>query len=340
MAVKTFADTSAVSLSYAFDNGYDGSEVTADTLAYVPFTTEGFKMSKDAKTSTAITSSRRISNSKNTQGTAEGATTAEMGVVDFIKDFFQAAMMNTWTADPGGVFSTITDGSVPQYMVWEKVIRPEVGATKKQSVEQYFGTLVNEATLDLGNEGDVATLALTMMSANAAYNETVQGADGLGGSLATSKTSPDDYELADSANNVTSIVVKDSGGTVIPMTFSTGSIKITNNVRTQGAVGSVFAAGMAMGKVAVEMTGTAYYYDQSVLKAHMENELMSVEMSIETAEGTYDITLPAVRAGAPDANAQSENSDYTSSITLTAQEGTVGSTKCAIHVKLTPTATP
>jgi hypothetical protein len=101
----------------------------------------------------------------------------------------------------------------------------------------------------------------------------------------------------------------------------------------------VFAAGAAMGKVAVELSGTIYYYDQTVLKAHMENEVLSASFSIETAEGKLDFFLPALTAQSPGGNAQGENQDYTNTITFTGQEGLLddGTTKCVLAIDWTAT---
>lgn len=337
MTIKSFADTSAVSLAYAFSTAASKTDTPPTTLQVLPFTSEGFKLSKEAKSSTAIGSNRRNLGSKNTKGTAEGAATIEFGGAQFCRDMLQAALMNVWTPGTDPDPDTITDGSLKQYMVWERVIRPNVGATEKQSLERYYGALVNETTLTM-NDGDVITLASNLMCVNGDYDEQLQGANGLGGSIATTKTAAESYELADASNNLKSVTLFDSTGTPMQVTFSQLSLKITNNVRTQGAASVVFAAGAAMGKVAVELSGTIYYYDQSVLAAHMENEIMSASFSIQTAEGTFDFHLPALKAQSPSGNAQGENQDYTNTITFTAQEGLLAdnTTKCSLSVDWTP----
>ena len=96
MAIKSFADTSAVSLAYAFTDAATATEVVATDFQLVPFTTEGFTLSKEAKTSQAISGSRRTRGSKNTKGTASGALTVEFGAVKFCLDMIQAALQSTW----------------------------------------------------------------------------------------------------------------------------------------------------------------------------------------------------------------------------------------------------
>ena len=70
MAIKSFADTSAVSLAYGFTDAANTAEVDLQELKYIPFTTEGFTMAKEAQVSQAITASRRSKGSKNTKGSA------------------------------------------------------------------------------------------------------------------------------------------------------------------------------------------------------------------------------------------------------------------------------
>lgn len=335
MPIKSFADTSAVSLSYAFSDAADAGEVVATELNLVPFTTEGFTMSKEAKTSAAISGSRRIKGSKNTKGSASGAATLEFGSSQFCLDMLQAALMNTWT-DAGDGSSYIFDSDVKQYLLFEKTIRPNAGAAEKQSHERYFGTLVNDATIELG-DGELITLAVNTMSANADYTEAPQGSDGMGGSIATTKVVPESYEIADASNNLENFVLRDAGGQPLELTFASASIGIENNVREQPGLGHVFSAGMGMGKVGVSVSGEVYYYDQTVLDVHMTNKRMTGEASIETEEGRFDFFFPNMVAQSPSSNAGGENQDYTTSLTLSAEEGKHEGKDCTVYIKFTPT---
>ena len=333
MAIKSFADTSAVSLAYAFSDAADAAEVLSTELNLIPYTTEGFTMAKEAKTSQAISGSRRSKGSKNTKGTASGAFTIEFGATPFCMDMLQALLMNTWEQD--GVSQVITDSDLKQFMVVEKTIRPNVGEFEKQSHERYYGTLINDATLELG-DGELITLAASTMSANADYTEELQGADGAGGSLVPVKVVPVDYEIADASNNLKNIVITDDLGNPLEMTFSTASLQIENNVREQAGIGHVFAAGMGMGKVGVNMSGEVYYFDQTVLDVHMRNQRIKGEMVLETREGKFEIYLPNMMAQSPSSNAGGENQDYTTSITLTAEEGEHEGKTCCIFIRFTP----
>lgn len=334
MPIKSFADTSAVSLAYAFSDAADASELTDTNFQLVPFTTEGFTMSKEAKSSQAISGSRRTRGSKNTKGTAAGALTVEFGAVDFCLDMLQAAMMNTWT-DLGTGVKTIYDSDLTQFLAFEKTIRPSVGQAEKQSHEKFFGTLVNDITLEFG-DGELVTMAVNTMSSFADYNEALQGVDGLGGSMATVKTVPSDYEIADSSNNLDSLVLLDENDVPLEMTFSTASLQIENNVREQPGLGHVFAAGMGMGKVAASLSGDVYYYDQTVLDTHMNNRRMKGRAVVETREGKFEFFFPNMVAQSPTSNAGGENQDYTTSLTLSAEEGIHEGVTCTMFIEYTP----
>jgi hypothetical protein len=338
MPVRSFADTSAVSLAYAIADATSAAEVGVTPFSYLPFTTEGFNMAKEAKASTAITNDRRPNNSKNTKGSASGAVTLEFGATPFIQDMLSLGLMSEWAlvdeldATKG---SFITDDDLKRFMVIEKTAKGGPEATDTLYHERYYGTMVNDFTMEFG-DGELITLALNTISTFADYANAVAGADGLGGSVASAKTAPDDYEVADSSNNLKNLVIKDANGVPLEMTFSDASLQVQNNVREQPGLGHEFAAGVGVGKVGVSLSGEIYYFDQTVLDAHMTNKRLSGELTLETVDGTYVIYLPNLVAQSPSNSADGENQDYKTSITLTAEKGavTIGTVEhiCAIAI--------
>jgi len=344
--VKSFNDTSSVSLAYAItplDRASDFA-VTKVPMKLVPFTTEGFAMQKEAQTSTAIRGDRRTTGSKNTKGSANGAVTVEFGATDWVLDLLQLIMLSEWKniddATPA-LGKYITDGELKQYMLVEKTTRQGRAPTDRLDHEWYFGTIMNDATLEFG-DGALITLACNTMSANADYANALVGADGLGGSLASAKTMPGDYEIADSSNNLGAIEIKDADGDVLEVTWSDASLQIQNNAREQSGLGHQFAAGIGIGKVAVTFSGEIYYFDQTILDTHMKNKRTSLKTTIATAEGTFTIHLPNMMAQAPTNNAEGENTDYKTSLTMVAEAGvvTIGANvdiPCVIAVEFVPT---
>ncbi len=223
----------------------------------------------------------------------------------------------------------------------EKTVRQGALATDRLDHEWYFGTMMNDATLNFG-DGELITLACNTMSANADYGNALAGVDGLGGSVGISKEKPANYEIADSSNNLSEIEIRNADGDLMEVTWSDASMQIQNNVREQSGLGRQFAAGIGIGKIAVTFSGEIYYYDQSILKAHMDNKRVSLKTNISTAEGTFTIQLPNLMAQAPTNNAEGENADYKSAMTLTAEEGkvTIGAhvdIPCVMAITFVPT---
>lgn len=324
MPVKQFADTSSVSIAYAIDAAATASELSAAEFNYVPFTTEGFALAKESQQSAAITSDRRPSGSKNTQGSASGSVGTELGYAPFVLDMLKLAVMNEWTEDTSAADGSLyaTDGDIRQFFVVEKRIKGQKAGVKTNFFERYFGNLVNEATIEIGGSDLVSFTVNTM----AAFGDTASAdasTDADAGGLVTTYTKPESYEIADASNNVSKITLKDASGNPMEVVWSDATLTITNNVREQGGVGHEFAAGMTMGKVNASLSGTIYYYDDSVLNAHLKNESVSAELEISTSEGVFIINLPKLKAESPSANAQGENQDYTQSLTLNAERGTV-----------------
>ena len=322
--IKSFTDTSAVSLAYALDGAANASEVTATALTYLPFTQEGFQLSKDSQMSTAIRGDRRQSGSKNTKGTASGSAGLEFGVTPFINDMLQAAMMSEWVTHATDVNqSFIADGETKQFFLIEKRVRNVVNGTLTNFFERYYGNLANEVSIEMGGS-DLVSMSVNTMAVFGDITKAAADIDADAGGLATTYAAPQDYEIADASNNVKKATLYDAAGVALPVTFSTITLSITNNVREQEAVGSEFAGGMGMGKVNAQVSGTIYYYDDSILDAHLLNKYVSAEIVIETAEGEFTIYLPKAKAEAPNANAGGENQDYTQTLTLNGEAGEVG----------------
>lgn len=343
--IKSFNDTSAVSVAYALTDSADKATVIAakPAMKLLPFTTESFTMQKESKTSSAIRGDRRTSGAKNTKGSANGGLTVEFGAVNFVLDLLQLAMMNDWNpvdeANPL-LGKYITDGELKQFMLVEKTVSTGKTATDQLDHEWYFGTAINDATIKFA-DGELVTFETSTISANADYGTAVAGVGGLGGSLALSKAVPTPYEIADSSNNLASIVLKDDTGAVMEVVWSDASLQIQNNVREQSGLSKQFAAGIGIGMVGVNFSGEIYYVDQTILDAHMKNKSLSVEITVATAEGTFTITLPKLKAQAPTNNADGQNNDFKTSLTLAAETGdvTIGTETlpCMIAIEYVPT---
>lgn len=343
MPVRSFTDTSAVSLAYAIGSGTAPADFSLAQFKYLPYTSEGFQMSKEAQESTAITTNRRSAGSKNTRGSASGSVTLEFGAAPFVRDMLSLALMSEWADVTTGVAADgqyLLDGETKKFMAVEKTVKSGNASTDTQYHECYYGTLVNDATLEFG-DASLITMALNTLSVMASYASAQAGVDGLGGSIAAlGKTIPAPYEIADSSNNLKSLVVRDSGGVPLELTFSDASLQIQNNAREQTGLGHEFAAGVGVGKVAATLSGEAYFYDQTILATHMTNQRLSAEMSIETNEGTFTIHLPSLVAQSPSNSSDGANQDYKTSLTLTAEAGevTIGAAAktCVIAVVYVP----
>lgn len=346
--VRSFNDTSAVSLAYGISDLDSPTDFSSAKLAmkYIPYTTEGFSMQKESKTSTAIRGDRRTSGAKNTKGSANGAVTVEFGATDFVQDMLALLLLSDWQPiDPAKptLGKYLIDGALRKYMAVEKTIRSGPLATDRLDHEWYLGTIMNDGTLNFG-DGELVTLALNTLSANAAYASAVAGAGGLGGSIASAKALPAAYEIADSSNNLGKIELKNAAGTALEVVWTDASIQIQNNAREQSGLGYQFAAGIGLGKVVVTCSGTIYYFDQTMLATHMTNKRVSLKYNIATAEGTFTIRMPNLMVQAPSNNAEGENTDFTSAITMVAEAGKLDigtllkNIECMVCIEFVPTA--
>lgn len=342
--IKTFNDSSAVTVAYAISDAADKATVEAakPAMKLVPFTKESFQMQKEAKSSEAIRGDRRTSGSKNTKGSANGGVTVEFGAVPFVLDLLQVAMLSTWTdidnANPAAG-KYITDGELIQYLLVERTIRRGKKATDNQDHEWYFGSVINDFSMKFA-DGELISLETSTISANGDYATAVAGANGLGGSLASAKSAPPEYEIADSSNNLATIEMKSADG-VMEVTWSDATLQVQNNAREQSGLSRQFAAGVGVGLVAITFSGEIYYMDQSLLDTHMKNGFVSIKLTISTAQGTFTFHMPKMKVGSPTNNAEGQNTDFTTSVTLTAEAGEVeigaATVPCMIAIEYVPT---
>lgn len=332
MPVRQFTDTSAVAVAYVRDNAATLEEFKANgdhEMRFVPYTAENHTVGLDSTKSTAITSSRRSNGSKNTRGSASAGWTSEMGFTQFIRDMLEMSFMDDFKKVADGV-EILLDGEKNQFFVSEERITNN-GA---RNFRLFLGQLVNEMTLTFG-DSNMGTLQIASVAANFDHwmnKETTT--DATKGGVGSKYLEPDAYEQADAANNIKNLYMAKQDGTEVEMTFSQITATLTNNVRTQNAVGHIFAAGLAKGQADVGFSGTAYYEDDTLLGMHMNNEKLRLALPIETKEGVIVLFAPRLSLSSPGGNSGGQNQDFTSSITLTAETGTVKvngtDTKCLL----------
>lgn len=323
--VKTFADTSSVTLAYGITDAADANTVALAKLNYIPYTQEGFTLSKESAESAAIRQNRRSKGRKNTRGTTSGSAGLEFGVTPFIEDMLALSAMSEWKdvteADAPTGAKFLIDGSTPRFFLVEKRIKAVRSGAKHNDFRRFYGNLVNEASIEVSE--DLVGFTVNTMAAFAdIFTAEAEASEDAGG-LASTYEAPEDYEIADASNNVKNAVIRDSDGNPLELTFGDFTISISNNVREQRGVGNEFAAGMGMGKVAVSVSGTAYYFDNTLLETHLTNKFVSFECDIVTSEGTYKFKVPYGKVGPTEDSAGGENQDFTSTLQIDGEEGTV-----------------
>lgn len=187
-------------------------------------------------------------------------------------------------------------------------------------IGQYFGTCINEMTLDFA-DGDFVKASVTTLSTSYDYYKpnAPTSSDRQNSDIASDYRDATQDSLLDTTNSIKSIVLKDANGDVIPAVFSTASLKISNNLREQAALGSQFMAGVGVGKVNATLTGEIYFYDNTLLEKHLANEKVSAVIELNDSNEAVVITLPRLAISAPSNNAQGENQDYKTSLTFTAE---------------------
>lgn len=214
----------------------------------------------------------------------------------------------------------LIDGTTLKPWIVEKYELSNNGDGYSHYIGQYFGTCINEMTLDFA-DGDFVKASVTTLSTSYDYYKpnAPTSSDRQNSDIASDYRDATQDSLLDTTNSIKSIVLKDANGDVIPAVFSTASLKISNNLREQAALGSQFMAGVGVGKVNATLTGEIYFYDNTLLEKHLANEKVSAVIELNDSNEAVVITLPRLAISAPSNNAQGENQDYKTSLTFTAE---------------------
>lgn len=327
MAIKEFADGSSVSIAYTRSDAASSAEFEKQPelsrdMTYVPYTEDAHSAGLESVTSNAITDSRRVTNSKNTRGTANAGWTAEMGFAGFIKDMLEMSFMSSFQQVKAGNNATgvelLVDGKKSQFFISEK----RIANGNTRNFRRTYGNLVNELTITFG-DNNVGTIQIATNAANFEHyqNSGTSGSPEEGG-MGAMYIKPEPYEMADAANNVRNMFVLNQAGKLVELSFSQATLTLSNNVRAQNAMGHVFAKGMSKGRAEFKVTGTAFYEDDQLLSAHFANQKLQLVLPITTEEGTVVFISPRLSLASP-TNSGGQNQDFTMSISLTAEEGVV-----------------
>lgn len=236
-------------------------------------------------------------------------------------------------------FKSITDGEKIKPLLVEKYEKNTVDGTTYHEFSQFFGTCVNELSFEFGAADFVKVSATTMSTDfNLKSSSSSTSDDNYSGSLAESYVPVTQDSLLDTTNSIKSIKLLDVDGNQIQAVFSTASLKITNNLREQSALGYEYMAGIGAGKVNVTLTGEIYFFNNDIFRKHLENEKVSAIIELEDENEVLQIVLPKLTVAAPTNNSQGENQDYKTSLSFNAEEGLAdlgdGLTKeCVIAMK-------
>lgn len=236
-------------------------------------------------------------------------------------------------------FKTITDGEKIKPLLVEKYEKNTVDGTTYHEFNQFFGTCVNELSFEFGGADFVKVSATTMSTDfNLNSSSTNTSSDDYSDSLAEAYVDVTQDSLLDTTNSIKSIKLLDVDGNQIQAVFTTASLKISNNLREQAALGYEYMAGIGAGKVNVTLTGEIYFFNNEIFRKHLENEKISAIVELEDENEVLQIILPKLTVAAPTNNSQGENQDYKTSLSFNAEEGLAdlgdGLTKeCVIAMK-------
>lgn len=175
--------------------------------------------------------------------------------------------------------------------------------------QRFTGLVANSLSLNI-NSGGILTGEFGMMGKF--------GGRGTYIITGATYTAPNTNPVLNATSHFASINIPGLTGTVPRIQSLT--MNITNNIRSQNAVGSVDAIGLAPGIFEVTGTITTYFETGDALQAFLDHQDLALNFTVGTAAGSrYKFTIPTiVLTGDPGGNAGGNNEDVTMTLNYTA----------------------
>ena len=185
--------------------------------------------------------------------------------------------------------------------------------------------------------GSIVSGELAFMGATPAASATSQEASSYSPALTN--------ELMNSVSNVKGLamysVAPNGTATLITgATFQELSLSISNNLRDQPAVGSLFPQGIGSARIKVEATASLYFANRELFDQFLVNGSLQIRFQLTDAKDAYGnrygFVLPELKISSHEATAGGTDSDIMASVSFAAQKDARSGTAKSIMVTRIP----
>lgn len=267
----SFADSSETTLSIVPEAGWGltpatpaflNARFTSESLAYNIETTDSDEIRPDAEISDLI----------QVGAGAAGDLNFELSYDPTLQLIMAAALRGTWTAD-------VLKASIvkPSFTIEKKF---ETGASDQY--HRFPGIRFGTFNLGIQAKQKITGTAGTMGKGAVSGTVPVTGA-----TYAAAGTNP-----VMAAPDVATIEV---GGIAVPLYFTDLSIALTNNLRAQGAIGSIDNVGIGYGRRETTVNMTAYFENGALYDQFVAGAPTSLGYTVSDGANSYEILFPKLK---------------------------------------------
>jgi len=264
----------------------------------LPFTSESLSEKLSSTQSSVMRADRQFAGSRVIRAESGGDVGLEMAYGLWFDELLSGVVQSTAVFPPAplaGAIDSIVNDKVKAFFAFEKRLEASTGF-------QYMTF----------NDCQINTLSLDI-KANALATMTV-GVVGLNSSNATAEAAGATYaafNINDQMDSNSAVLeFKDSANVVLPVIANSLSFNIDNQMRGQQAIGSLYNAGNASGRLKVTMSASIYFRDQTLYTKFMANSGIKVFITLsDTAGNTYKFGMENVKVTSYDVSAGGADQD-------------------------------
>lgn len=296
--IRAGANASDTRLSIVAETAW-GTTPATPAFTNARFTGESLQWSKATVRSEEIRPDRNVVDEIQTGRSAAGGVDFELSYGTFDK-LIAGLMFSDWDDDV--IKNGADEGTA---FTLERTLSLAAGVKEYQ---RYVGMVVNTMSLSI-TAAQLVTGSFGLMGKFGGRGTTpIAGA--------TYVESPQNH-VVNAATDFASLKVGD--GSIVPLVQSI-TIDITNNLRTQEAVGSLDAVGIGTGRFEATGSMEVYFSSGDLLQAFLDHDDISLEFTLGTETGKrYKFNFPTIKlVGDPGSNATSNDSDVMLTLNFTA----------------------
>lgn len=315
-------DTGSARLAFLRGTGAPPATPTWLTL---PFTSETLSEKLTSAQSAAMRDDRQFAGTRIVRAESSGDVGLEMASGLWFDEILQGVLQAAAVFPPnpsGPIVEDITNGKTKTYFAFEKRLEAETG----NQYMRFQDCQINSLSLDIQSNA-LVSMSMGVIGLNSS-NDTAEIAS----------STYDAFDLDDQMDTNTALLeFKDSGDTTIDVTAQSLSLSIDNQMRGQQAIGSLYNAGNASGRIKVTMSTSIYFRNQELYNKFMANEGIKVFLTLQDTTGRfYRFGMENVKTTNYDINAGGADQDLVATVELQAFPATSAGDKTITVSRNTP----